>query len=234
MGTCPGRSIMVCTSRRQATWVWDAYEPNEPLNVDVYDGTILIATVLAGNFRQDLLNAGAGNGDHGFIIPTPAALKTGTAHTVTLKMGGTSTVVVGSPLTLTCSSPSFAGYFDSADCTQLAGWAWDANQPNAPLNVDIYDNGTLLAAIPAANFRQDLDNAGKGNGDHGFLDSSTLRSPFTPAPPIPCPSTLPAPTSQHPAGRDAAHHHLPDRADLDPFLSGRHAVWRHQLLLLLR
>ncbi len=154
-----------------AGWAWDANEPNDPINVDIYDGATLIATVLANTFRQDLLNAGIGNGAHGFFFPTPAALKTGTAHTITLKAGGTPTVI-GVPQTLICSSANFGGYFDTADCTQLAGWAWDANQPNAALNVDIYDNGALLATIPAANFRQDLQNAGKGNGDHGFTYTS--------------------------------------------------------------
>ncbi len=154
-----------------AGWAWDATEPNDPINVDVYDGTTLIATVLASTFRQDLENAGIGNGAHGFFLPTPAALKTGTAQTITLKAGGTPTVI-GAPQTLTCSSANFGGYFDTADCTQLVGWAWDANQPNAALNVDIYDNGALLATIPAANFRQDLQTAGKGNGDHGFTYST--------------------------------------------------------------
>jgi RHS repeat-associated protein len=154
-----------------AGWAWDATEPNDPINVDIYDGTTLIATVLANTFHQDLLNAGIGNGAHGFFLLTPAALKTGTAHTITLKAGGTPTVI-GTPQTLTCSSANFAGFFDYADCTQLAGWAWDANQPIAALNVDIYDNGALLATIPAATFRQDLQNAGKGNGDHGFTYST--------------------------------------------------------------
>ncbi len=154
-----------------AGWAWDATEPNDPINVDIYDGTTLIVTVLANTFRQDLENAGIGNGVHGFFLPTPAALKTGTAHTITLKAGGTPTVI-GAPQTLTCSSANFAGFFDYADCTQLAGWAWDANQPNAALNVDLYDNGALLATIPAATFRQDLQTAGKGNGDHGFTYTS--------------------------------------------------------------
>jgi RHS repeat-associated protein len=81
--------------------------------------------------------------------------------------------VLGASQALTCSSATFGGYFDAADCTQLVGWAWDANQPNAAINVDIYDNGTLLATVPAATFRQDLQNAGNGNGDHGFTYASS-------------------------------------------------------------
>jgi RHS repeat-associated protein len=181
--TCPTPSFSgsfdLATCTQLAGWGWDANEPNNPIDIDIYDGTAKIATVLSSTFRQDLLNAGIGNGNHGFVLPTPAALKTGTAHTITLKAGGTPTVL-GTPQTLTCSSANFGGYFDTADCTQLVGWAWDANQPNAALNVDIYDNGALLATIPAANFRQDLQNAGKGNGDHGFAYSSPALYSGTP------------------------------------------------------
>src|SRR5262249_54024011 len=70
-------------------WAWDASQPNTPVNVDVYDGSTRIATVLASAYRSDLKLAGVGNGSHGFSYPTPATLKTGAAHTVTIKMGGT-------------------------------------------------------------------------------------------------------------------------------------------------
>ncbi len=158
-----------------AGWAWDRNQPNAPIAVDIYDGTTLIATVLAGNFRQDLLNAGYGNGYHGFTLPNPPALKTGTSHTVTVQAGGTSTVITayGNPSrVVSCPAPAFGGFFDSADCDQLVGWAWDANQPNAAISVDIYDGGTLVATVPAGTFRQDLLNAGKGNGAHGFTYTS--------------------------------------------------------------
>jgi hypothetical protein len=61
------------------------------------------------------------------------------------------------------------GYLDGADCTQIWGWAWDRNAPNTPVNVNIYDGNTLIASnVPANIFRQDLLNAGKGNGYHAF------------------------------------------------------------------
>ena len=61
------------------------------------------------------------------------------------------------------------GYLDVADCNQIIGWAWDRTNVNAALLVDIYDGNTLIAGGVLANqFRQDLLNAGKGNGQHGF------------------------------------------------------------------
>lgn len=61
------------------------------------------------------------------------------------------------------------GYLDAADCNTISGWAWDRTAPNAAILVDIYDGNTLIAGSVLANqFRQDLLNAGKGNGNHGF------------------------------------------------------------------
>ena len=62
------------------------------------------------------------------------------------------------------------GYLDGADCNQIWGWAWDRNNPNGAVFVDIYDGNNLIAGNVLANlFRQDLLNAGKGNGNHAFV-----------------------------------------------------------------
>jgi hypothetical protein len=66
------------------------------------------------------------------------------------------------------ANPLYEGYHDTADCTSITGWAWDANQPNTPISVQIYDGTNLLATVPADQYRPDLETAGKGNGVHGF------------------------------------------------------------------
>ncbi|WP_373511562.1 T9SS type A sorting domain-containing protein, partial [Persicitalea sp.] len=77
----------------------------------------------------------------------------------------------GTTTTVNCNSVE--GFFDTADCGTLSGWAYDATQPNTPINVDLYEGSTLIQAnIAASNFRQDLQNAGKGNGVHGFSIST--------------------------------------------------------------
>jgi hypothetical protein len=153
-----------------AGWAWDRNQPNAAINVDIYDGTALIATVSANQFRQDLVNAGMGNGIHGFGFTTPASLKNGQSHSIRVRFAGTTTDLSNSPKTISCGSatPIYGGFHDSADCQAITGWAWDKNQPNAAINVDIYDGATLIASVSANQFRQDLVNAGLGNGIHGF------------------------------------------------------------------
>jgi hypothetical protein len=65
--------------------------------------------------------------------------------------------------------PAYQGFLDGANCSQIAGWAWNQNAPNTPISVDLYDNGNFLANVNANLFRQDLLNAGIGNGSHGFV-----------------------------------------------------------------
>jgi hypothetical protein len=64
--------------------------------------------------------------------------------------------------------PDYGGFHDVADCEKVYGWAWDKNQPDATLNVEIYDGNTLIATVPADIFREDLSSAGIGDGEHGF------------------------------------------------------------------
>jgi|GEM_PF-3461865 len=65
----------------------------------------------------------------------------------------------------------FGGFHDSADCGVTGGWAWNANEPDTPINVDIYDGVALVATISANVFRADLVRNGVGNGYHGFVYS---------------------------------------------------------------
>lgn len=62
----------------------------------------------------------------------------------------------------------YDGYHDIADCNFIEGWAWDANSPDCPVNVNIYDGDTLLQTIPADRPRDDLARLGMGSGRHGF------------------------------------------------------------------
>jgi hypothetical protein len=150
------------------------------LNVNIFDGSALLATVTANQFRSDLQAAGIGDGSHGFSWPTPNSLKNGQPHSIRVKFADTGEDLSATPKTLTCTS-SYEGYQDQTTCSSIAGWAWFPSQPNTPINVDIYDGATWIATVTANLFRSDLLNAGKGNGNHGFVYStpSVLRDGFT-------------------------------------------------------
>ena len=64
--------------------------------------------------------------------------------------------------------PRYDGYIDEADCETIRGWAWDQNQPDAPVRIEVYGDGQLLAVISADQLRENLIGAGKGNGRHAY------------------------------------------------------------------
>jgi hypothetical protein len=148
-------------------WAWDANNPAFAINVDIFDGNFFIATAPANMYREDLLNV-LGSPNHGFSFPTPANLKDGAVHSITVKISGTNIVLGGGPKGLRCSGgTNLQGSHDGAGCHTISGWAWDANDPGNIVNVDIYADGALIGTIAATQYRQDLANI-YGQPYHGF------------------------------------------------------------------
>ncbi|WP_229311079.1 RICIN domain-containing protein [Larkinella soli] len=74
------------------------------------------------------------------------------------------------PTTPTGSNPAgpYEGHLDVADCRNIGGWVYSQSSPNTALSIDVLANGNVVGSLTAANYRQDLQNAGKGDGRHGF------------------------------------------------------------------
>jgi hypothetical protein len=155
-------------------------QPDTPVWVEIYDGDNPrpLATVLADEFRQNCSESHMGNGRKGFSCDIPPRLRDWRPHTIRAKIKGTNIELWGSPKTVTLpGSPApngdgpVGGFLEVADGERIAGWAWDRTQPDAPIDVDIYEGDgalTLLATVPASELRQDLLDAKVGNGRHGF------------------------------------------------------------------
>jgi|GEM_PF-1859076 len=149
-------------------WAWDTNSPGSTVNIDLYDGNTFIATTAANMYREDLLNV-LGSPNHGFSFLTPASLKNGAVHTINLKFSGTNTLLSNTGRTIQCSQPaSLWGRHDGQGCNAIEGWAWDANDPNGTVNVDIYDGSTLISTVAATLYRQDLADV-FGSPYHGFI-----------------------------------------------------------------
>ncbi|HKV38886.1 MAG TPA: hypothetical protein VJX67_06710, partial [Blastocatellia bacterium] len=146
-------------------WARDVNDPGNIVNVDVYNGSTLIGTIAATQYRQDLADA-FGNPYHGFNFPMPASLKDGVPHTITVKFGGTNTNLSNTPKTFTCAgvTPNLQGSQDVANCTSVTGFAWDANDNGSTINVAIYIDGNFAVTIPAQQ-----SSPGVGSGFHGYI-----------------------------------------------------------------
>ena len=78
-------------------WAWDSNRPNASVNVDIYAGSDLLATVIANEFRADVANHTRDNGCHGFSFGTPSHLGSNGTHIVTVKIAETDIVLSNSP-----------------------------------------------------------------------------------------------------------------------------------------
>jgi hypothetical protein len=86
-------------------WAWNPQRPDTPIEVELYDGENLLATVIADRLRQDLVRGKKGDGRHGFVFTTPASLKDGNNHEIHAKVPGTGFDLNKSPQDLTCPNP---------------------------------------------------------------------------------------------------------------------------------
>ena len=64
-------------------------------------------------------------------------------------------------------SAAAEGHLDAANAEIIGGWAWDPQNPDARLQVDLYDGGAKFQTVPADLLREDLRGK-KGDGKYGF------------------------------------------------------------------
>jgi hypothetical protein len=61
------------------------------------------------------------------------------------------------------------GYVDAVNPRCIEGWAQNAENPEAPVCLDIYAGGRLIGQTLANEYREDLKRAGLGSGRHSFV-----------------------------------------------------------------
>ena len=63
----------------------------------------------------------------------------------------------------------FVGYIDLFDDKTVAGWVADVRAPTIPVRIEIYIDDRLQATMSSDAFRQDVKDAGYGDGRKGFI-----------------------------------------------------------------
>ncbi|MCA1452340.1 hypothetical protein I6F35_03790 [Bradyrhizobium sp. BRP22] len=65
-------------------------------------------------------------------------------------------------------SGTLRGCVDRMQPHSIAGWAQCVDHPEIPLRVEVYFDGRLAGSVLADRYRQDLETANLGSGNHGF------------------------------------------------------------------
>lgn len=87
------------------------------------------------------------------------------AVTLTLTVGSGTTPP---PVSGGSGPGNYEGFLEVVDCNIIRGWVWDRNRPTTPIIVELVDGNTAIGTTEANIYRDDLKNAGKGNGVHGY------------------------------------------------------------------
>ena len=95
------------------------------INIDIYDGPNLIATVPANRFRRDLYDGGMTNPNHGFLFSLPASVKDGQIHRIFVNFGGTFLGLSGSPIDLACKASLFPTATPDTTASDPQGQTWE-------------------------------------------------------------------------------------------------------------
>jgi glycosyltransferase involved in cell wall biosynthesis len=144
--------------------------------VHVLDNGVHLGTIVADRFRKDLAAAGLGSGKHGFIFMVPGGLAPDKSHFIQVQRACDGHALPGSPWNFQRTTPppgppaklSLRGHLAHVSRGWLAGWAWDSAQGDAPVALEVLDNGVHIASVVANMYRQDLAREGIGDGRHGF------------------------------------------------------------------
>lgn len=159
-------------------WAFDHDEPARRLEVELRLSGSLIGAAVADQPREDLRDAGMGDGAHGFIINVNTVLPTESPGSFRVNVVGESNALpFASPLHVETSTRTESGVetktsplmgFFSVGDIEVAGWAYDPTSPSSALRVELKSAGRSIATRDADIFKPDLITICDGYADHGF------------------------------------------------------------------
>lgn len=169
-------------------WAYQSNIPNTALTVHIYitnnsTGEQKIIPVTANGYRADLAAAGYGNGYHAYQYSINwKTYKPGTytVRAYAIGVNSSNPQLYSSPKTFTVRNP--VGSVNVLRSRGVVGWAWKPDAPNSAIDVHIYiynsaNTQVAVYAVTANRYSSTLEEAGYGNGNHGFvktIDWSTL------------------------------------------------------------
>jgi hypothetical protein len=160
-------SLDAATCQTVSGWAADRSRLNQAINVRIYDGATLLATIPANQYRADVGSALGDNGNHGFVYTFPNGLGSG-PHDIRVRYEGNGAELPGSGKTVSCSV-NYAGFVDMATCSGgITGWAADRSRLNQPIQVSLWNGSTQLASVLANGLRSDVGSFLGDNGLHAF------------------------------------------------------------------
>ena len=157
-------------------WAIDRSDPETFIQLTLIVDGVVIRKFVADIYRGDLFNAGVGNGRHGFSEPLPKRLFDGQLHEIVVRFVN-GEILSGCPRTIDLKKyvvDEVRGFTDNINSREITGWVIDSKSPQDPLKVELLVDGRVMGETFADNARDDLKQAGIGNGRHAFRFNTPL------------------------------------------------------------
>lgn len=167
-------NLEIANPQRLVGWAQSDLQPARPVMLIVTSNDMEVGRIMADCYREDLEQAGIGKGCHAFIFKFPPAAITSGQHIIRVLQEGDRAELPGSPVTLSASQSfesvahALVGSLDIVGVDRISGWARDELRPEAPVCLLVTNNGEFLGRLLANRHRQDLQDAGIGNGRFAF------------------------------------------------------------------
>ncbi len=165
-------------------WCWSPDEPDSRRVVALLIDGVEAARAKCDEARPDLAGAGVGDGAHAFLIVLqPDQRRSGQTSVVSLRevvtgqdVGGTVTITWRSSFDRSAAhepEPAPAavmqGHLDGVTKDgRISGWCWYPAEPTTHVRLQILVDDEIVGVATANGFRPDLQQAGIGDGTHGF------------------------------------------------------------------
>lgn len=155
---------------RARGWAQDEASPHSAVKIAISVNREVVGQATANQFRDDLKEAGIGNGWHSFEYVFPASLLPNREYTIEFRSAD-GELIPGSPVTLQPLKPAetaATGNLDYVDHYRIAGWSQYEDRPDEQVTLIVTVNEKLAGRVVANSYRADLAEAGIGDGRHAF------------------------------------------------------------------
>ncbi|OAQ19870.1 glycosyltransferase [Thermosulfurimonas dismutans] len=151
-------------------WAFNPENPEERVEVVVLVDGKPVAEGVADQFREDLKEAGIGDGGYAFVIKLPNEIADGKEHEIRVVVKNTGNDLENSPQIVIFQQleDSYIGHLDSVDGLLVTGWTYNKANPEERVEVVVLVDGKPVAEGVADQYREDLKQDGIGDGKHAF------------------------------------------------------------------
>jgi hypothetical protein len=156
------------TAENISGWVYNTGKNTDSAKVEVRSGNTILWSSIAEVFRQDLLDAKIGSGNHAFTITPDSNSVSGSISKVDIYIDGYKAETDLPFEMIEANIDDYRVQLDHSAIEKVTGWVFNPENIAYRAKIEVRAGQTVIACGLANEYRQDLLNAGFGDGAYGY------------------------------------------------------------------